>query len=286
MTYPLLVQNKYGVMRAQKAYQVLVNIPGIKMALNKTQYFMSMLKEKHPEIECQLKPESEYIKAKENMLFMTKFGLVKTYPDALMSGHMPTIQSAVNRKEYFKNQLISIYGDKYDFKISTTDRHTGRVILICPIHGEQSVDSDGIFLGKGCPKCNKQSESNIFYIVKLYNNLESFYKLGISHYNNKGKVQRFANYINLGYNVEEIWITEFNNFLDARTLETKLKRVIKNNLYQPKIWNHNSSKECFSEDLLSIILKNLKHDIVSTSTEMQSSCVNSGQELATPIEDK
>ena len=171
---PILCEDKYGVMSISKARLLLHYRPGIKVALNKTEYFMNQLKEKYPKTAEQLIPASEYVKAKEKMLFKTKFGLVSVYPDRLLQGSGVNIRSAVNRKEYFKNQLLFLYDNKYDFEITSTDRHKGRVILICPIHGKQSIDSDSIFLGTGCPCCNKGWEkSDTFYPILL----EKFFQL-------------------------------------------------------------------------------------------------------------
>lgn len=41
LTYSILCQDKYGVMSIKTARQILTNRPGIKMALNKTEYFMN-----------------------------------------------------------------------------------------------------------------------------------------------------------------------------------------------------------------------------------------------------
>ena len=277
LTQPILVKDAYGVMRLQLASSVLTARPGIKAALNKTEYFMQHLKAKHPFIASSVIPQSEYVKAKGEMLFLTKYGLVKSTPDALLAGHIPTIKAAVNRKDYFKQQLLQLYDGKYDFKITSTSRHEGRVTLICPIHGEQSIDSDAIFLGVGCPQCNKSWEkSNVFYLVRLFSNDESFYKLGISYIKN-GQVRRYKDYQKLGYNIEEIKTIVFDDFVQAKEFETALKRLIRNNLYQPKNWEASSSTECFTDDLLTVILNQLKYDIVSTSAEMQSS-VTAGED--------
>ena len=97
---------------------------------------------------------------KKKMLFDTKFGLVSCFPDALIHGYCPNVRSAVNRKEYMRNQLLYLYDNKYDFDITSTDRHEGRIILICPIHGRVSVDSCHIFSGSGCPECNKTQKKS------------------------------------------------------------------------------------------------------------------------------
>ena len=88
------------------------------------------------------------------MLFQTKFGLVSVAPDALLHGHCPNVRSAVDRKDYMRNQLLYLYDNKYDFKILSTNRHVGKCILICPIHGEVEIDNDYVFEGCGCTKCN------------------------------------------------------------------------------------------------------------------------------------
>ena len=79
---------------------------------------------------------SEYITAKQKMLFKDRFGIVSVTPDNLIHGHAPNIKSAINRKEYFKNQLLFIYRDKYEFEINSTSRHFGTVTLICKKHGK------------------------------------------------------------------------------------------------------------------------------------------------------
>lgn len=258
VTKPVLVKDKYGLLEVKTARQLLNNRPSIMSALNKTEYLMNQLRDAYPKIAESITPQSEYVNAKTKMLFETQFGIVSISPDALLAGHAPNIRSAIDRKQYFKNQLLYLYDNKYDFIVDSTDRHKGRCTLICPIHGEQSIDNDHIFSGHGCPKCNKFWEnSNIFYLVRLYNDDEDFYKLGVSYITEQGKVRRFGDYESLGYNVEEIKIIKFEDFVECRDFETKLKKLIKNNLYTPKHWESASSTECFTRDSLDIILNNL-----------------------------
>lgn len=132
-----------------QAIQLIHYTPGIKAALNKTEYFMNQLRDIQPHIAEQLEPVSEYVKAKEKMLFKNKFGIVSVTPDNLLHRHEPNIKSA-----------------------------------------------------------------------------------------------------------------EF---------ELKLKQIIKSNLYVPKRWEHKTSTETFTNELLPTIKENLIYDIVSTSDESQSS---------------
>lgn len=94
-------------------------------------------------------------------------------------------------------------------------------------------------------------------MIRLTNNEEWFYKLGISYINSSKEIRRYSDYRILGYNVEVIKEVEFDVSRDCKDLELKLKQLIKNNTYVPKKWPHESSTECFKEDLLDLILKNL-----------------------------
>lgn len=281
---PIMVQDKYGVLKINSARQLLKYKPNIKAALNKETYFMAMLKEKYPKIATNIKPASKYEGMRKKMLFETKYGLVAINPDALLHGHTPNIRSAVNRKDYMQQQLTFLYDGKYQFRIDSTNRKLGRIILICPKHGEQSIDSDTIFTGCGCPKCNNHlNKSYVFYLVKLYNEHEQFYKLGISHFTTNNQVRRFKDYKNLGYKITPIKIIQLNSWLEAKEFEAKLKHLICNNLYKPKYWNYNTSTECFTDSLLPLILNTINEDIVSTSNKNQSS--ESEQNLTTSTED-
>lgn len=254
---PILVKDQYGIMRLPNARQVLNNRPTIKMALNKTEYFMNQLREAHPEIAKQITPVSEYEAMKKKMLFDTKYGLVSMTPDGLIHGSAPMAKSAVDRKDYMRKQLLDLYDNQYDFIITSTDRHQGRNILVCPIHGKVSIDSCHIFSGCGCPKCNHGwTKSDHLYIVRLYSKDESFYKLGITGLKN-GKPRRYKDYEKLGYCIEEIKLLKFESWEVCRDKETELKRIIKNHLYTPKHWEWKTSKECFKGDLLEIIIKEL-----------------------------
>lgn len=254
LTKPILVKDKYGIMSLPKASQVLLNKPTIKAALNKTEYFMNQLKEQQPDIAKLVTPASEYEAMKKKMLFNTKFGLVSLNPDNLIHGHAPSVRVAVNRKEYMRNQLLYLYDNKYDFEILSTDRHEGKCILICPIHGRIEVDNDYIFEGCGCLKCNTNWEkSDTLYVVKLTNEIESFYKLGIT-YIKSNEPRRYRDYRKLGYEVEQIYLKTFDTYQECFDKEFALKQLIKPHLYQPKIWDNDSTTECFTKDLLQIVI--------------------------------
>lgn len=258
LSNPILLKDKYGILACSKASLALKYRPTIKAALNPTEYFMSQLREKYPKIAEQITPASEYKAMKKKMLFQTKFGLVSVVPDSLIHGDTPNVRSAVNRKEYMYNQLKYLYEDKYDFEILSTDRHKGKCILICPIHGKVEIDNDYIFSGCGCIECNTGwTKSNSLYVIKLIHEKESFYKLGITYRKKNGELRRYRDYRKLGYKIEIIKEIDLDNFQECVDKEYKLKQLIKNNLYQPKIWDNKTSTECFTKDLLDLVLENI-----------------------------
>lgn len=235
LSSPILVKDKYGVMSLKQANCIFHGKPSIKIALNKTEYFMNQLKEKYPDIAKKLKPVSEYQAMKKDMLFETKYGIVSTYPDALLSGHEPTVRSAINRKEYMRNQLRILYDYKYDFIIHSTDRHNGKCTLICPIHGQVEVDNDYIFAGCGCIECNRNWEkSDTLYIIKLTNEYDNFYKIGIT-YLKDGQPRRYIDYKKIGYKVEQLYLHTYNSYEECFEKELEIKKLIKPYLYQPKV---------------------------------------------------
>lgn len=255
---PILLKDKYGILSCSKASLPLTYRPTIKTALNPTEYFMAQLKEKYPKIAEQITPASEYKAMKQKMLFETKFGLVSVVPDSLIRGDSPSVRSAVNRKEYMYNQLKYLYGDQYDFEILSTNRHDGKCILICPIHGRVEIDNDYIFSGCGCIECNTGwTKSTSLYVIKLTHEKESFYKLGITYRKENGELRRYKDYRKLGYHIDVIKEIDLDNFQECVDKENKLKQLIKNNLYQPKIWGNKSSTECFTKDLLDLVLENI-----------------------------
>ena len=137
-----------------------------------------------------------------------------------------------------------------------------------------------------CPCCNKFWEkSDTFYLIKLSSKDEEFYKLGISYATKNGDVRRFRDYKNLGFTVTPIYIHTFDDAIQCKEFETKLKRIIKDSLYIPKKWDYERSTETFTDNLLPTIKNIIKQDIVSTSDESQSSSLENAPKLTTQVED-
>ena len=117
-----------------------------------------------------------------------------------------------DKLKFSQEQVIKdfkkIHGNKYNYsKVKYEENHKD-VIIVCAIHGEFNQRPSNHKMGKGCKKCGdkiggigfyipKIAEKNkdiwlnidtIVYICKLYDDNESFYKIGIT---TKEVVERF-----------------------------------------------------------------------------------------------
>lgn len=126
--------------------------------------------------------------------------------------------------------------------------------IACPIHGEFIQNLLNHSNGQGCPKCNKQYGAWGFkysrwknvqkgrkakvYFIRLYNDKESFYKVGITYQSLKNRLRNFP------YMYEIINTREFSDPQKALDLELKFKRFYKKYKYKPLI-KFGGMCECF-----------------------------------------
>lgn len=97
------VNTKYGICICLYNHLLKGVKPSILTAINKHDYFLNKLKDKFPE--TKLIFLDEYQKDTIPLRIYTKYGECKMTPASLMAGATPTIKAAVNKTEYFLNQL-------------------------------------------------------------------------------------------------------------------------------------------------------------------------------------
>jgi hypothetical protein len=166
------------------------------------------------------------------------------------------------------------HNNKYDYSlVDIKKNNTDIVDIVCPFHGSFPQQVANHLYGKGCPMCKGETlsifnreqapgwgwerwkefafESNYFdsfkvYIVKCWDDNETFYKIGRTFRTTKLRLDKTK----LPYNYELIWLKESKT--DAKEimeLEIKLKALHKDFLFVPKkIFN--GKYECFSKILL------------------------------------
>lgn len=80
----------------------------------------------------------------------TKYGEHISRVDELKIGCFPSIQTAINKTEYFINKANEVHGSKYDYSESIYVGSREKMKIICPIHGE-FFQSYHDHVNKRCP---------------------------------------------------------------------------------------------------------------------------------------
>lgn len=161
--------------------------------------------------------------------------------------------------ELFICKSANIHNNKYDYNnVIYKNSHT-KVIITCPIHGDFEQTPSNHYK-HGCALCNrlggydelyfenkphKKEMPAVLYLVKFYNDVEEFWKIGITV---RKICERFASVRNYQYNI--IDVVECDLY-DAFTREQKLLRENTHLQYWPK--HHiDGYTECLQEPIVLI----------------------------------
>lgn len=180
---------------------------------------------------------------------------------------------------FSQDEIISkfheVHGDTYDYSLVKYTGIDNQVTIICRLHGK-FCQSPYIHkkVGAGCPICTKvtpfsrsryvsackrtNGESSL-YIIKMSNDGEVFYKVGIT---NKTVKQRFPN---APYNIEVIKVLKYDAAF-IYDLENQIHRLLSKYKYLPKIKFGGSALECFNK-IPKSILKMV--DLMNSDTQLQ-----------------
>lgn len=165
-------------------------------------------------------------------------------------------------KDNFIQKAIAIHGNLYDYSLSIFERYHDKIEIICTKHGSFYQKPVKHLQGQACPKCAQDKKSYTrdgfislakdrlctFYILKCFNDNETFYKIGITSLTIK---QRYCRKTSMPYNYEVI--KSIQNQPDIIwDLESNLKTNLMSK-YQPQIYFQGSITECYS-DLDEILL--------------------------------
>lgn len=141
-----------------------------------------------------------YISGRDKIEVDTIFGKCKVKAENLWrKGNKSSILSAVNKTNFFINQAKSIHSNNYKYDKTIYINSITKVIITCKEHGDIEITPNSHLQGRGCRECsdaivsswncdnwvstaNKSNKFDSFklYIVKLFDNKEEFYKVGIT----------------------------------------------------------------------------------------------------------
>ena len=147
-----------------------------------------------------------------------------------------------------------IHNNFYSYEKVEYIKDNIKVIITCPIHGDFEIIIENTLNKKcGCSNCSyekkefgkrgfiKYCNNNLgkLYIVKLFNENEEFYKIGITSKYIEERMKQIP------YNYEILMIKEDNPEL-IYDLENSLHKNFKKNKYIPNI-KFNGYKECYKD---------------------------------------
>ena len=87
-------------------------------------------------------------------------------------------------ENFMKLCELSYEGFGYDFSLTRFTKGIKSIVEVgCPKHGRFRTRAKKLLAGRGCIKCNQDSlmdHDAMIYVVKCYNEDESFYKIGVT----------------------------------------------------------------------------------------------------------
>lgn len=241
------------------ARRVLTHNVRMDSIIDKCSYIQDKIKLKFPDLKL-----IEFNGMKKNVLVEDSNGFIFT-PQChdLISGHPVSIQTCTNKYEYFVFKANNRHNSYYNYPIFNYKNGKQKIEILCPIHGSfyQSIESH--LYGRGCPLCNKGGFSKeswlkrlkdkecCLYVLKIFDENESFIKIGIT---SKSIEKRFKPLIN--YKFSELFQIK-GNASEIYDLEKELLKRYKHYKYFPKK-EFAGKTECFSIKILTKLYEQFK----------------------------
>lgn len=177
-----------------------------------------------------------------------------------------------------------VHGDLYKYKLNGELKQNQKINIVCKVHGifNQSVSAH-YHQSAGCPKCYNENRNGFVisrwinnsnleknkpkvYFIKLVNDTEDFYKIGIT-YNSLKK--RFSNILTKGYKIEVVACLELKDYGKAiAIIENEFHKTAKKYSYKPKI-KFKGDGECYKVDDVNKLLYLWKIELELMRTTLQ-----------------
>ncbi len=220
--------------------------------------FVAKLNKITPELEV----IGEFLNTRSKVLVQDSEGIIYNASAAgLLRGMVPSIFTAEDKNSAFKVSARKVHQDSYNYSKINYIHNKEKVIITCPIHGDFLQMPNDHLSESGCTKCGNKNESwtyeswreagivskNFtgfkFYILKIWNEEELFYKVGKTF---RTIALRYGpgNTTTLPYNYEVVKTLE-GSALFIHNLEKEFIEINKSNGYTPRI-EFGGKSECFT----------------------------------------
>ena len=234
----LIVQDFYGLLSVAKRSLKDGCTPTITSAINKEEYFRNKLTSRN---ESYRKGLFDVVNLNgKKVLCKDKYGLMLVNSNDLLRGYTCGIKSAINKNTYFLNKLVDCnsYFKNGEFKVISDYRSKehGKITIDTLCCGTQYVRADSLLsnykpaIYDKCSKIQENKYKDYFYVFRLYDEKESFYKIGVTNCVDS----RIKDYISI-YNVEKVYVEDnLHSVTFAYDMEQKILKEFKNFKYTPK----------------------------------------------------
>lgn len=253
-----LVKDNLGIVYRMRFEHILNNTtPTLQSAINPTEAFKIKVNLNYPNI----KVLDEYKDTYTKIRIEDENGIIYYKCPACILNNKSSIYKSLNKTTAYLQKATIVHGYKYDYsKVDYTDSYH-KIEIICKIHGSFLQSPSDHLKGCGCPICrienfswsytvweNKANSSRYFdsykvYLIKVYNEEESFYKIGKTYTELSTRFKE--NSKGFPYNYEKCVIFLGNPRMISN-LEHHLQRLYKSKKYIPKL-TFGGSKECFQD---------------------------------------
>lgn len=255
----ILIKDKFGLLKNTPYNLLQGKKPTVQSALNKYEYIINKFNYVHSN-KYKYKTFNYLGELTEFEFICPEHGIMKTLVRYHLRYGCPKCGMEQAKRSRQPKSLVDfikqsdiIHNNKYSYSNALYINDSTKLIITCPIHGDFLQIPNKHLQGRGCKKCSREnnnfkkldwtSKEGIasFYILKCWNESESFYKYGIctgeieNRYNSKTKMP-------YNYLIEN----KIQNF-DRSIIWEMEEKYKKNNLliqYKPQIYFKGSS-ECF-----------------------------------------
>lgn len=266
----ILIEDKYGVFKTTPANLLANKKPTLASLLNEVDYMHNMLTDLNDDyVKYNFKVDK---KVGNNVFIKNNFGTHKIDIHVLKHNSSINSKSIIDLEHYVKQKFKSVHGGKYDYSLikNLKNNKKQKYKIICKKHGifEKRFYSH-YYRKEDCQKCVKEKvavwladnptgwshtewadagynsenfDSFKVYIIKLWNNEESFYKIGRTFLTLEKRLPELLRV----YEMSIIKIVSDDDPKHIIDLEIELLRKNKKFRYKPKSFFHGKN-ECFSK---------------------------------------
>jgi len=253
----LLLGTEYGDVKISPNSLLRGVYPCISNAINPKEYILNYIKINNFKLYNKIiEIQGDYNGIMNKIDIQTIYGVVSITPDNIFKGLGFDIRSAIDRNEYFLN-YIKINQPKYidkNFKLLSKVRGNKDLIKFSLNSNKYTATTDSLMNGYFSDEKPKgifntttmKRKKNIFskipcfvYKIRLFNDNENFYKIGITTKDIKTRFRSFP------YNYEVLEIISINLY-DAYVIEQETHNHLKEYKYKPQI-KFGGSNECFTK---------------------------------------